>query len=323
MGKKVLKKKHIKNLRAIVPGGVDENVDLSKISRWKIGGNADCVVRPSSTEEVSSTIRYLSNHNLPFVVIGSTSNLLFSDEGLNAVCIQIGNRMSEYQIENRNVWAQAGVWVPGFARNVAKAGLSGIEHTAGIPGTLGGLVCMNGGSQRKGIGSQIVELKAVSTFGEIETFNQSECDFDYRSSIFQENGNIITELYLEFNKEKPSRSIRNEMLEILKERRNKFPQKLPNCGSTFMSHPVIYEKFGPPGKVIEDLGYKGYRVNDAEVSDIHANFLNNKGNAKAIDILKIINELHSNIKKFTGYNMEAEVKYVYPSGKIKQAHLVL
>src|SRR5690625_2863827 len=205
---------HIENIKSIIPDGVMQEVDLSTISRWRIGGVADCVIRPRNTEELAKLIFYLADKQLPYVVIGLTSNLLFSDEGLRAVCIQIGNKMSDYKIENNRVWAQAGAWVPGFTRNVARAGLSGIEHTVGIPGSLGGLVCMNGGSQRKGIGSHIFKIKAVSPTGEIKFFSQNVCGFEYRTSIFQFNQHVITEIELEFDEVKPYPVIREEMLEI-------------------------------------------------------------------------------------------------------------
>ena len=320
---KIIRESIINKIKEIIPEGIHLNVNLSAISRWKIGGNADCIVRPSSTSEVAELISYLTVNSLPYLVIGSTSNLLFSDEGVRAVIIQIGDRMADYKVTGNTVWVQAGKWMPGFARNVAQAGLSGIEHTAGIPGTIGGLICMNGGSQRKGIGSHIKTVTAVSSDGDIQTFRNLDCKFAYRSSVFQENGYVITETELEFSERKDFKEIRDEMLEILKARRAKFPQKLPNCGSTFISNPDIYKKYGPPGKVIEDLGYKGYRVGGAEVSNIHANFINNVNNAKASDILYIIKKIRSSVIIKTGFDIEAEVKFVYQSGNIKQAHLIL
>ncbi|MDG5766326.1 UDP-N-acetylmuramate dehydrogenase [Balneolales bacterium ANBcel1] len=306
----------------LVRGGIEEDVDLSKISRWKIGGIADCLVRPTGTEEVSSVIKYLYKHDLPYVVIGSTSNILFSDDGLRAVCIQIGNDMSDYHINNTNVWAQSGVWVPGFAKNVAKAKLSGIEHTVGIPGTLGGLVCMNGGSQRKDIGRRVISVTAVSPQGEVVFFSNADCCFGYRTSVFQRNGNIITEIELAFDKNQLYEVIRDEMLEILKSRRKKFPNKMPNCGSTFISNSDLYNKIGPPGKIIEELGFKGYRVGDAVVSNEHGNFINNLGNAKSNDVLQIIKNIRLSIIEKTGVAIDAEVIYVTPNGKLLRAHLV-
>lgn len=311
----------INHIKDLLPGRVFTYIKLSSFSRWKIGGTADCIVKPKCSEEVSSLIRFLKNHEIPYIVIGSTSNLLFSDKGLRVVAIQIGDTMSDYDISGNRVWTQAGKWMPGLARNVAQAGLSGIEHTAGIPGTIGGLICMNGGSQRKGIGSHIRSVKAVSPSGDIKTFTTPECEFEYRSSIFQDNGYIIVEAELVFHKQNEYSVIRDEMLDILRARRAKFPQRLPNCGSTFISNPQIYKKYGPPGAVIESLGYKGFIKGDAVVSDVHANFINNKGNAKASDVLWLIREIQKDVLKKTGFEMKAEVKFVDENGNIKPAHL--
>ncbi len=315
---KYLTKKNINDLKSVLPNGVEENVDLSDISRWKIGGKANCIVKPSNSEEVSAIVSYLNYSELPYIVIGSTSNLLFSDNGLRVVAIQIGEMMSDYKISGNRVWTQAGKWVPGFARNVAQVGLAGIEHTAGIPGTIGGLICMNGGSQRKGIGTHVESVTAVSPTGDMTVFTNDECEFNYRSSIFQDNGYTIVEAELVFNEQKEYSEIRDEMLKILRSRRAKFPQRLPNCGSIFISNPQIYEKYGPPGAVIEDLGYKGLRKGNAEVSELHANFINNAGNAKASDVLWLIRRIQYDVYKKTGFKMETEVKYVNQFGDIKK-----
>lgn len=319
---KTLSDSLVAELKEMIPGGVYTKVYLSSISRWKIGGVADCIVKPSNSEEVRAIVNYLNSNDLPYIVIGSTSNLLFSDSGLKVVAIQIGDRMSDFKITGNSVWTQAGKWVPGLARNVAQAGLSGIEHTAGIPGTIGGLICMNGGSQRKGIGTHIRSVKAVSPTGDIKSFTTTECEFEYRSSIFQDNGYIIVEAELIFHQQKEYAVIRDEMLNILRARRAKFPQRLPNCGSTFISNPQIYKKYGPPGAVIESLGYKGYGIGDAVVSDVHANFINNKGNAKASDVLWLIKKIQKDVYKKTGFEMKAEVKFVDENGTIKPGHLV-
>ena len=315
----LLSEQNIQDLRSLVPNGVKERVALSAMSRWRIGGIADCLVTPACTEELARVIRYLAENRLPYVIIGSTSNLLFSDQGLRAVCIQIGGRMSRYSIKRQSVWSQAGAWVPGFARNVARSGLSGIEHIAGIPGTLGGLVCMNGGSQRKNIGDHVSKVKTVNPAGEISCFYKNECGFEYRRSNFQSNGHIIAEVELTFDEQKSYASIRDDMLKILRARRNKFPQKKPNCGSTFISNPEVYVKYGPPGQIIEELGFKGFKIGDAEVSTVHANFINNNGNAKASDVLRIIDVVQKRVKENTGFNMISEVKYVTEFGEIKRA----
>ncbi len=318
----LLQPHQLNEIKKNLPGGVVENADLSEMSRWKIGGSADCLIRPSGTEDVARLVSYLTAQDIPFIVIGSTSNLLFADEGLRIPCIQIGDKMCDFRESDDTLWGQSGIWMPFFARKAAQNGFSGIEHTAGIPGTLGGLICMNGGSQRKGIGSHIETVTAVAPDGEIKEFSREECGFAYRTSVFQENGYIITEALLRFTERRPYQEIRDEMLEILISRRKKFPQKLPNCGSTFISNPQIYVKYGPPGKVIEDLGYKGFRKGDAVVSEEHANFINNEGNAKAADVLWLIRKIRKDVENKTGFEMKAEVKFIDQFGVIKPAHLV-
>src|SRR5690554_3091545 len=126
----------VRELERICPGGVKQNVSLAAISRWRIGGTADVIVEPRSVAELCSLRAFIAQEGLPSVVIGDTSNLLFADEGLRAVCIRLGSRMSSVHIENNIVHAQAGVWVPFLARKIMLAGLTGAEHTCGIPGTL-------------------------------------------------------------------------------------------------------------------------------------------------------------------------------------------
>ena len=259
---------------------------------------------------------------VPHAVIGLTSNLLFPDEGLHVPCIQIGTRMSDVSISGSDVEAQAGAWVPGLARSLMKAGLVGAEHTCGIPGTLGGLVCMNGGSQRKGIGNNVLSVESVDQLGEIRTRSALECDFGYRQSVFQANAEVITSACLRFACGKRS-AIRAEMRAILRERRGKFPRKEPNCGSVFKSNPSMYAEVGPPGAILERLGFKGTVVGGAQVSPLHANFINNVGGARAHEVLALINRMSDAVHRATGFRMEAEICYVTPQGSMLPADRVV
>lgn len=310
-----LEQNHIAELKRICPGGVKKNVSLAAISRWRIGGTADVIVEPSSVAELCSLRAFIAQEGLPSVVIGDTSNLLFSDEGLRAVCIRLGSRMSSVHIENNIVHAQAGVWVPFLARKIMLAGLTGAEHTCGIPGTLGGLICMNGGSQRKDIGSSVFTIDSVDAVGNIHQRDAEQCEFYYRSSVYQSNGEVIASAKLVFfpgDKQK----VRHRMLNILAERNRKFPRKMPNCGSVFKSNPAMYEDVGPPGAVIEKLGFKGLRIGDALIAPCHANFFVNTGKASSEDMLNLIEKIFSMVFLETGYSMEAEIIYVRQDGKI-------
>lgn len=301
---------------------VRTDVPLSEISRWKIGGLADILITPRTPEEIANVRAWLYERNVPSVVIGATSNLLFSDKGLQVVAIQVGSALSKFDVDYSSILVQAGVWVPGLARKAMKLGLSGLEHTCGIPGTLGGLVCMNGGSQRKGIGSNVISVCSINAKGEMISRTTDECKFNYRSSIFQKLDEIIVDVQLQLDSTIDRGVIRRNMLKILKDRRKKFPQKQPNCGSVFVSNPSMYEVVGPPGRVIEACGYKGVSCGAAQVSNMHANFIVNNGGAKADEVLSLIRVIGKTVMEKTGFIMEVEAKFVSPQGEIQNITFV-
>lgn len=311
----------VERLRALNGLDVLPDLDLGRFSRWKIGGTADCVVCPRSTAALREVILLAREAGVPVTVIGLTTNLLFAQEGVRALVIHLGPQFAGMRITGNRVWGQAGVWVPGFARRAAKAGLSGIEHLAGIPGTLGGLICMNGGSQRKGIGDHLVSATALDLDGTLHTYDRAQCGFAYRTSVFQQNHQIITEAEFEYETARDAKAVRREMKHILEDRRRKFPQKLPNCGSVFVSNPALYASVGPPGAVIEKCGLKGTARGGAEISHLHANFIVNRGGATTADVLYLIDLIRTRVQQETGCDLEAEAKYVDTLGRFSPAHV--
>ena len=305
----------IRDLTRICPGGAMRDVPLSKISRWRIGGMADLILRPSGPDELSELRHYMYRRGMKHVVIGETSNLLFSDEGLRVPCIQIDRRMAGVVISGQEVTAGAGTWIPALARAIMWAGLAGAEHICGIPGTLGGLICMNGGSQRKGIGGAVVSVATIGLDGSETIRPASDCGFAYRSSVFQQTQEIVTAARLRFHPG-DRRAIRREMLAILTDRRHKFPRAQPNCGSVFKSNPAMYAELGPPGAVIERLGFKGYRIGGAQVSPDHANFIVNAGGARSSEVTALIARISDTVRRATGHRMGVEVQLLTPSGDI-------
>lgn len=301
-------------------GVLYRNKSLAEYSRWKIGGIADVVIAPRSAEDIAGLMSLIVKENIPYVTIGSSSNLLFADEGLRALVILLGDQINAVNISGNKVTAQCGIWVPEFSRKVGRAGLTGAEHMIGIPGTLGGLICMNGGSLRKGVGDHVISVRTVSPAGELVVFKREECGFAYRESIFQSNRHIIVDAEFEYPTAQDKKAVRREMLSILRDRRRKFPKKMPNCGSVFVSNPAMYADYGPPGAVIERCGLKGLSRNQAQISPMHANFIVNCGGAKASDVLYLIHLIRETVWKETGYLMPAEARYVSPNGEIIPAH---
>ena len=309
-----------RRLAAVLGGAVRFDVPLSRISRWRIGGPAAAVVDPGTSHEVALLMEILSDTATPFCIVGDTSNLLFDSAGFGGVLIRIGRRMSRYDIRGARLWSQAGASVPDLSRAAGAAGLSGIEHAIGIPGTLGGLILMNGGSQRKGIGLNVESVTTIREDGSLHVFDQDACHFGYRTSALQDLGVAIVEARLSLEKADPG-TIRGEMRRIMLARMGKFPANMPNCGSTFLSHPDMYETVGPPGRVVEAAGLKGVRRGGALISPVHANFIVNTGGATSDDVLWLIMRMRKVVEERTGYLMNCEARYVSPEGEVKSAHV--
>jgi len=300
--------------------GIETRTDeaLSGHCSWRIGGPADLLVEPASVAEVQQVVRLTRGTGLPLVVIGDGSNLLFNDAGIRGVVMKIGRRLGAMNIDGQTVIADGGAWIPCLARRTAKAGLTGLEHTIGIPGTLGGLVLMNGGSLRQAIGTSVQRVWLVDRNGNEQMVLAADCDFSYRHSALQGREVIIVRAELRLERGEP-RAIRHEMLEILHERRSKFPLRQPNCGSVFLSNPDHYHIIGPPGKVIEEAGLKGYRIGDAQVSPMHANFIVNLGQATAADVLALIKHIRQTVHDRNDHWLGCEVRHVDEQGRLQPA----
>lgn len=307
-------------LASALSAPVQQNVDLRAHCWWRVGGTGRLLVEPRTANEVVTCLRILSGSDVPRLVIGDGSNLLFDDDGFSGVLVRIGRRLSGLRIDGLHVRAEAGHWVPRLVRDLGRHGLSGLEHAIGIPGTLGGLVMMNGGSQRKGVGSQVTAVRGCDLSGNPFEKPHSECRFRYRGSTLQDDGLIVLEADFEMASGDPA-TMRREMVAILADRRRKFPKSLPNCGSVFLSDPAMYATVGPPGAAIERVGLKGLRSGDAQISPLHANFIVNLGQARSVDILTLIRRARLDVHRATGFWMDCEVRYVSPDGRVVPAHV--
>jgi len=292
-----------------------ENFSLEPWSYWKIGGSARAVIWPSSTIGVQKAAAFALERKLPVSIVGRSTNILFSSGRIDSIIINLERYMKKIEIRDNIVYAQAGAYVPDLAFVVARKGLSGLEHIAGIPGTVGGLVTMNGGSLRKSISSNIVSVTSVNRSGELIKRKLEECMFSYRNSIFKKNNEIILDVTLSLNKGEVD-EILSSMREILRSRREKFPLHLPNCGSVFISDPQLYEAWGPPGKILEECGLKGARIGEVMVSDVHANFIVNIGHGRSVDVLRLVQLMRKKVYDHTGVWLKTEPLFLDESGLI-------
>ncbi len=310
-------------LKNIDVGHVSFSEPLSSHCSWRIGGPADALVQPDSEEQILRLLEFVRGEGIPLLVIGRGTNILFPDGGIRGVVLKLGRRFSGFSFSGARVRAKGGVWVPRLVRNIADAGLSGMEHASGIPGSLGGLVTMNGGSLRRSVGENILSVDAVSHAGEMRTFSREECDFSYRHSFFQCSGTrdeerwIILGALLELTP--GDRSDPQERLRILEGTQGKVSHHQPNCGSVFSNVPAVYDLAGPPGRIVEETGLKGKQVGGAQVSFCHANFIVNMGGATARDVLSLIGEVRRRVYDRIGVWLDCEVRYADERGVLVPA----
>lgn len=310
-------------VRAVVPADCRaEAVPLAALSRWQIGGPARMVVTPSDVGTLGQLLGALNGAGVRHIIIGDGSNLLFDDTGFDGVVIRIGRALSNVSIRaDGQVEAEAGLWVPHMVRAVVSAGLSGIQHAIGIPGTVGGLVVMNGGSQRHGIGEHVVWVEVLDKDGCLHRIGRDALDYQYRSSRLQRENWVVVRVQLQLERGDVG-ALRRESIAIMAGRRAKFPKVRANCGSVFVSDPALYALIGPPGQAIEHVGLKGVRHGGAQISPDHANFIVNLGGASSGDILRLIMLARTAVADATGIWMDAEVRHVARDGTIRAAHLV-
>ncbi|MFL1597294.1 UDP-N-acetylmuramate dehydrogenase [Gordonia amicalis] len=314
-----MKKGLFDELVALRPHELGFDVPLDVMSRWKVGGSAAALVSADRVDHLEALIEMARRYATPLSVIGDTANLLFDSRGFNGVLVRLVGDLAKIEIRGRDrLVVGAGCRVSRLAEHAARSGLSGIEHITGIPGTVGGLVAMNGGSQRKGIGSSVVHVDTITATGQQVRVSQKEAEFGYRSSVFQSDGSIIVGAELRLQPG-DSKELVQRMSEIIKSRELRFPVEQANCGSTFLSDPAMYEIVGPPGRAIEASGLKGVRRGGAEISNQHANFINNLGGATSDDILWLIGMIKSRVKERTGFDLRCEVRHVGADGVIRPA----
>lgn len=306
---------------ALVQAGLSprRQVPLATLCTWRIGGPADLLVEPASLEQLADALRLGSASGLPLIVFGRGSNLLFADAGLRGLAVRIADRFSRRTyLGNGRYELEAGAALWRLALDSCHRGLTGLEHTVGIPGTIGGLVAMNGGSLRRSIGESLEWVEAMDRRnGMVRRFLPEECDFAYRHSRFLNDPDLVV---CRCGLKLPSgetAAIRREMLGILRERRQKFPLRLPNAGSVCKSTPGLFEKVGAPGRVVESLGLKGTQVGGARISEQHANFIVNTGGATAADVVALVQLIRQKSRDAYGIPLDTEVRYIHADGRIQ------
>ena len=269
---------------------------------FKVGGPADFLVKPKDENQIKEVITFLKSNDIPYIVIGNGSNLLVKDGGIRGVVIKIADNFNEFIVEDNTVFAQSGALLSFMGKAILNNSLTGFEFAAGIPGTLGGAIAMNAGAYGGEMKDIVKMVKLIDTKGNIFELSNEDMEFEYRKSLINKQDYIVLSAVIEL-KEGNYEEIKEAMKELTKSRVTKQPLNLPSAGSTF-KRPVGYFA----AKLIEDSGLKGLTLGGAQVSDKHAGFVVNIGDAKAKDILDLINVVKSTVYSKFGVMLEEEVK---------------
>jgi UDP-N-acetylmuramate dehydrogenase len=281
---------------------IEKEKPLSSLTSWKIGGPAKVLLIPDTKEELKEAVS-IGKESGKFYVLGKGTNLLVKDEGVSYPLIKLGDGFNYFKIDGDNLLAGASSSLISLAVKTAGEGFKGFEFASGIPGSLGGAVIMNAGAHGSEIKDILVDVLVYDTEKEeYVTFRNEELKYSYRNSFLKNNSRyIVVEANLKLSK--GDKKLLMENIKNTKiERMSKQPYEYPNGGSVFKNPPGM-----SAGKLIEESGLKGLAINDAQVSEKHGNFIINKGNAKAADVINLIEHIEKVIKEKYNINLEREI----------------
>lgn len=282
---------------------IRENEPMSRHTTFKTGGSADLMLLPTSEDELLEAVKLCSENSLPYLIIGNGSNLLVTDKGIRGVVIKLGRDFAKIDVEGNVISAQAGALLSATANAALKAELSGMEFAAGIPGTVGGAVCMNAGAYGGELKDIIKEVRVLDK-DEVKTLSNTQAGFVYRGSRVMNEGMIV--LSAVFELEKGSKEdIRSLMDDYSQRRKSKQPLDKPSAGSTFKRPEGDFA-----GRLIEAAGLKGCSIGGAKVSDKHCGFIINDGGASSTDILELIDFVRKKVYESSGVMLEPEVRII-------------
>lgn len=278
------------------------NEPMKKHTTMKVGGLCDCMVEPSSIEEIQKVLEYVKENNIKYYIIGNGSNLLVKDEGVHALIIKIANKFSGFEVNGEYIKAYSGCSVPKLSQIAKENSLSGLEFACGIPGSVGGGIRMNAGAYGSEMVNVVEKVGFLDENGNLKEIDGKDAHFTYRHSMFVDNPQyvVVYAIYklVKGNKEEISKI----MEENMNSRKQKQPIEYPNFGSVF-KRPEGYFV----GKLVDECGLKGYKIGGAQVSTKHSGFMINIGDATCKDVLDLIEYVKEKVYEKFNVKLQEEV----------------
>jgi UDP-N-acetylmuramate dehydrogenase len=268
---------------------------------FRIGGPADVLVVPADVDDLARLVRQARAAKVRLFVIGGT-NLLIRDRGIRGVVVTLVKLAGVTDEGNGVIYAEGGIGMPTLIKYAIGRSLTGLEWGAGIPGTVAGCVVMNAGTRLGEMKDSLKAVRMVDLTGTVKDIPASAIRFSYRRALLPHG--IVVGVWLQL-KPGVKTKIETAVKEYLRYRKDTQPLALPSAGCVFKN-----PERDSAGRLIESVGLKGARVGDAQVSEKHANFIVNRGKARAADVMALIHQIGQTVQKKTGIALELELKIV-------------
>ena len=289
-------------LEKMVNGTCLLNEPMSRHTSYGIGGPAGAYITPRDRDDLRRILHFADEQNIRVFFIGSGSNLLVADEGLNGIVITLIKSFNKLEIKGCHIYAETGVMLGHMVKHCIKQKLTGLETMVGVPGTLGGALMMNAGAFGSEISNCLKNVDVMTLTGEIKQYSVKDIDFNYRHSSFKKNEIIMSANFV--LKKATKQEIMNKRAKASAGRKETQPLRFRSAGSLFKNP----KKDIAAGYLIDKAGLKGTHRGDAEISEKHANFFVNHGKANAEDVVFLIRLARKTVEKKFGINLELEVK---------------
>ena len=291
----------MKTLNYITKGIFLKDEAMTRHTSYGIGGPAKAYIIPKDEDDLSNILQFANKYHISTHFVGSGSNLLVSDKGIDGLVITLGKALKHFEIKGASVFAESGVMLGKMVKECISRHLSGVESLIGVPGTLGGALVMNAGAFGGEISNYLKRVKVMTMGGEEKYYKPGDIKFSYRHSTFPLNEIVIS---AEFELiQSDAEAIAKKRSVASGGRKASQPLKFRSAGSVFKN-----PSEGAAGYYIDQAGLKGTKVGNAEISTHHANFFVNHGNAKASDIVELIRIAKKTVNEQFGIMLELEVK---------------
>ncbi len=300
----------IASLRAFLPQhAVQVNQSLKCYTTFRIGGPCDLMVFPENEGQTVRCIQTLHDYSVPYIILGNGSNVLIHDEGIRGCVVKLAHKGDEVTVDtaDHTMFVGAGESMMKVAEHAIRNGLAGMEFASGIPGTLGGAVYMNAGAYEHEMKDIVKSVRVLTQQGQVLEVDNDAMQFSYRKSVAHNNGWLILGATLQLRPDQPE-NIRFRVEDFSRRRCEKQPIAYPSAGSTFKRPNGFYA-----AKLIDEAGLKGVHIGGAQVSEQHAGFIINRGEATCADVLALMKQIQRIVFEKFGVQLKPEVHLFGPT----------